>query len=47
MTRTHRRIHRLIWPLLAVIVMCGLAMALKLRPPPDPSPAPVATETKS
>jgi hypothetical protein len=39
MTRAHRRIHRLIWPVLAVVVVFGLAMTLKLRPPPDPPPA--------
>lgn len=43
MTRTHRRIHRLIWPMLAAIVVFGLAMTLKLRPPPDP---PAAMEPK-
>jgi hypothetical protein len=43
MTRSHRRFHRLIWPVLAVVVVFGLAMALKFRPPPDP---PAAAETK-
>ena len=42
MTRSHRFAHRLIWPVLAIVVVLGLAMALTLRPPPDP-PAPVAT----
>lgn len=34
MTRRHRLMHRLIWPVLAVIVTLGLASALVLRPPP-------------
>ena len=42
MTRSHRFAHRLIWPVLAIVVVLGLAMALTLRPLPDP-PAPVAT----
>jgi hypothetical protein len=36
MTRSHRLAHRLIWPVLAVLVVLGLSMALALRPPPDP-----------
>ena len=39
MTRSHRFIHRLLWPALAVVVALGLTMALVLRPPPDPPPA--------
>jgi len=39
MTRSHRFVHRLIWPVLAVAVVFGLTMALALRPPPDPPPA--------
>jgi len=35
MTRTHRRVHRLLWPVLAVLVTIGVTMALVLRPPPD------------
>jgi nitrite reductase/ring-hydroxylating ferredoxin subunit len=34
MSRAHRRIRRLIWPVLAVVAVFGLAMTLKLRPPP-------------
>jgi hypothetical protein len=41
MTRSHRMAHRLIWPLLALLVGLGFAMALVLRPPPD---APRAAE---
>jgi hypothetical protein len=39
MTRSHRFAHRLIWPVLAVVVVLGLTMALALRPPPDPPAA--------
>jgi len=33
MRRAHRTVHRVLWPLLAVLVLCGLAAALLLRPP--------------
>ena len=36
MTRGHRRVHRLIWPLLALVVASGFTLALVLRPPPEP-----------
>jgi hypothetical protein len=39
MTRTHRSIHRVIWPALALLVALGFTLALALRPPPDPPPA--------
>ena len=35
MTRGHRRVHRVLWPVLAVIVTLGVTMALMLRPPPE------------
>ena len=35
MTRTHRSLHRIVWPILAVAVAIGFALALWLRPPPD------------
>jgi len=35
MTRTHRSLHRVLWPILAVIVAIGFALALWLRPPPE------------
>jgi hypothetical protein len=35
MTRTHRAAHRLLWPLLAVVLLTGLTMALALRPPAE------------
>ena len=35
MTRGHRAFHRIVWPVLALIVAFGLTMALVLRPPPD------------
>lgn len=34
MRRGHRRVHRLLWPILAVAVALGLTLALALRPPP-------------
>ncbi len=39
MRRTHRSVHRIVWPLLVLLVGAGVAMALVKRPPPDP-PAP-------
>ena len=35
MTRAHRSLHRVLWPVLAIAVVVGLALALWLRPPPD------------
>jgi hypothetical protein len=35
MTRTHRALHRLIWPILALLVVSGVVLALWLRPPPE------------
>jgi hypothetical protein len=35
MTRTHRKIHRLLWPVIAVLITLGVTMALVLRPPPE------------
>jgi hypothetical protein len=34
MTRTHRSLHRVVWPILALLVVLGVALALWLRPPP-------------
>ena len=34
MRRAHRAVHRAVWPVLAVLVLCGLAAALWLRPKP-------------
>ena len=45
MTRGHRAVHRLLWPLLALIVALGFTMALALRPPPEP-PADSAPKTR-
>jgi hypothetical protein len=42
MTRTHRLIHRAVWPILALVVVFGFAMALHLRPPPPPPDPPPA-----
>lgn len=44
MKRAHRSAHRLLWPLLLVVVGFGLVMALVRRPPPPPPPAPPAQE---
>ena len=44
MMRTHRTVHRLLWPVLAVLVTIGVTMALVLRPPPDVDDEPQATE---
>jgi hypothetical protein len=35
MTRSQRSVHRVLWPVIALVVALGLAMALALRPPPD------------
>jgi hypothetical protein len=35
MTRTHRSLHRVIWPILALLVVLGVALALWRRPPPE------------
>ena len=35
MTRTHRALHRMIWPILALLVVIGVVLALWLRPPPE------------
>jgi hypothetical protein len=34
MRRTHRVVHRALWPALLVLVALGLVLALWLRPPP-------------
>jgi hypothetical protein len=36
MTRSHRLVHRLLWPALALVVAIGFTLALVLRPPPEP-----------
>lgn len=35
MTRTHRALHRVIWPIIALLVVIGVVLALWLRPPPE------------
>jgi hypothetical protein len=45
MRRAHRSVHRVLWPVLALAMMFGLAMALWLRPPPATPPA-AATESR-
>jgi hypothetical protein len=39
MTRGHRTVHRLIWPVLAVVVALGFTLALVKRPPPESPPS--------
>jgi hypothetical protein len=41
MTRAHRSLHRIVWPILALLVALGFVLALWLRPPPDHAAAPV------
>jgi hypothetical protein len=38
MTRGHRKIHRLLWPVLAVLIALGFTMALVKRPSPEAPP---------
>jgi len=42
MTRGHRTGHRLLWPVLAVVVALGFTMALVKRPPPEKLESPAA-----
>jgi hypothetical protein len=46
MRRSHRSVHRALWPVLALAVMFGLAMALWLRPPPTIEPPAAAAENR-
>jgi hypothetical protein len=39
MTRSHRSVHRVVWPVLVLAVALGFFLALDLRPPPDEAPA--------
>jgi hypothetical protein len=43
MRRSHRAVHRALWPVLAVAMALGVAAALVLRPPSD-APAPTSVE---
>jgi hypothetical protein len=36
MTRRHRSLHRVVWPILALVVVMGFVLALWLRPSPEP-----------
>jgi len=40
MTRTHRSLHCIVWPILAALVALGVVLALWLRPPPEQAVAP-------
>jgi hypothetical protein len=46
MRRAHRSVHRTLWPVLAVLVMFGVAMALVLRPPPKVEPPDTTEESQ-
>jgi hypothetical protein len=46
MTRSHRSIHRLLWPILALAVGLGFATALFLRPPPPAAAPPALSESR-
>ena len=46
MTRGHRTFHRMLWPVLAVLVAFGFTMALVMRPPPEQPAAPAAAEPR-
>jgi hypothetical protein len=39
MTRSHRSLHRALWPVLALAIAIGLTMALVRQPPPSPPQA--------
>ena len=39
MTRRHRSLHRVVWPILALVVATGFVLALWLRPPAEPGQA--------
>ena len=40
MTRTHRSLHCIVWPILAALVALGVVLALWLRPPPKEASMP-------
>jgi hypothetical protein len=44
MTRGHRTVHGLLWPVLAIVVALGFTLALVKRPPPEP---PANSESKT
>jgi hypothetical protein len=39
MKRAQRAAHRMIWPILTLLVVFGVIMALFLRPPPEDEPS--------
>ena len=46
MTRGHRSVHRLLWPVLAIVVGLGFTMALLKRAPPEPPAANSESKTR-
>lgn len=46
MTRSHRSIHRMLWPVLALAVGLGFVMALLLRAPPPTEAPPAVSESR-
>ena len=46
MRRAHRTVHRVLWPVLAVLVMFAVSVALVLRPPPKAEPTEATEESE-
>ncbi len=47
MTRGHRAAHRLIWPMLALVVAALFVHAIVTRPPPEPPQAAIGSPQDS
>ncbi len=35
MRRTHRAVHRVVWPVIGALLLIGIVAALSVRPPPE------------
>jgi hypothetical protein len=35
MRRTHRAVHRIVWPVIGALLLIGMVAALIVRPPPE------------
>jgi hypothetical protein len=35
MRRSHRAVHRIVWPVIGTLLLIGLVAALLVRPPPE------------